>query len=142
MATNFNNYFPWMWEEAKRQGMKKGVWMQKSGINSQRFTEFNSGSRDISTEYFVSLTKGLGLSIDNVESKSKIRFTKKQREQLESLRERCLEVLEIETVRTFTREAIERYPFLQILMIAANDGDEEFLKATIKHAYKKYIKGK
>ena len=121
-----------MWEEAKKQGMKKKEWFAKSDISLGRFSEFAiaSGlkdgrrSRDISSYYFIKLVKGLGLKTDDVESNSKIKFTTKQQVALEF-------AMKQHSVWTFSQDAIERYPFLASLVEATNDGDEEFLKATI-----------
>ena len=130
-------------DEAKKQGMNKKEWFAKSDVRLARFTEFavasglKSGrrSRDVSSYYLIKLARGLGLNVYDVETNSKIKFTTKQQEELEL-------TMKQHSVWTFSQDAIEKYPFLGSLVEAANDGDEEFLKATIKHAYKKYIKEK
>jgi len=91
---NFNEYFPWLWNEAKRQGFNKGEWMTKSGLDPQRWAEFARGcgisepddnlkSRDVSAYYFISLAGGVSLASSQVEKKSGIRFSDEQREQLQ-----------------------------------------------------------
>ena len=85
---NFNEYFPWMWEEAQRQGLNKGPWFAKSGhINQNRWIEFARASkmehsegvsRDVSADYFLRLTRGLGLKPSQVEKKTGKKFSKKQ----------------------------------------------------------------
>jgi hypothetical protein len=79
-----------MWEYAQSIGLRKGKWMIRSGLNKQRWMEFARGSgllngprsKPITPYYFFKLAQGLRLTIDDVEIKSKIKFTKKQRDEL------------------------------------------------------------
>jgi len=90
---NFNNFWLWLNDEAERQQLKKGVWMQKSTLGNQRYVEFaracgaitpepGKKERDISVYYFYKLTGGLTLTPDQVEKQSGIKFTSDQRRML------------------------------------------------------------
>jgi hypothetical protein len=93
--TNFNEFFPWLWDEAQRQNLNKGEWMTRSKIDPQRWVEFgraagikDSGetleNTDVSVYYFEKLTRGLGLSKETVQTKSEIKFTPEQLAEFEN----------------------------------------------------------
>lgn len=64
---NFNEFWPDMKNEARRQGLRKIEWMQKSGVPYQRYSEFDKQIRDVSAQYFIKLMGGLNLKQDKVE---------------------------------------------------------------------------
>lgn len=64
---NFNDVWPSLKTEAKRQGLLKTEWMQRSGVPYQRYSEFDKQIRDVSAQYFIKLTGGLNLKQDKIE---------------------------------------------------------------------------
>jgi len=77
--TNFNDFWPNLKQEASRQGFNKGEWFRKSGIDYQRYSEFENGDRDISTHYFLRLTGGLNMKSDNAEKALGRKFSEEQK---------------------------------------------------------------
>ena len=80
--TNFNDFWPPLKEEAARQGLKKGKWLSKSGIDYQRYSEFESGETDVSGKYFIKLTGGLNVKVEDAERRLGRKFSEKQKELL------------------------------------------------------------
>jgi len=91
--TNFNNYFPWLWDEAQRIGLNKGSWFKKAELHQNRWIEFARAAgmsprgeglkeRDVSAYYLIILGKGLNLKPEQIETKSGIRFSENQLKKL------------------------------------------------------------
>ena len=77
--TNFNEFWAPMKQEQSRQGLRKVEWMKKSGISFQRYSEFDSGLRDISARYLIKLIGGLDLKKENAERTLNKKFTEEQK---------------------------------------------------------------
>lgn len=77
--TNFNDFWPFLKSEAYRQRLKKGEWFRKSGVDYQRYSEFETGARDISVRYFLKLMGGLNLKTDTAEKALGHKFTEEQK---------------------------------------------------------------
>lgn len=80
--TNFNDFWPLLKSEAIRIGLKKVEWLKKSGLNYQRFSEFDNKTRDVSARYFLKLTGGVNLKVDAVEKTLGRKFSEKQKKLL------------------------------------------------------------
>ena len=79
---NFNAYWDVLKAVQLRQGLKKGEWFNKSGIDYQRYSEFDKKTRDISARYFVKLCEGLKLIPDDIERMSGKKFSEPQKQKL------------------------------------------------------------
>lgn len=79
---NFNDFWSALNLEAKRQQLGKGEWLRLSGLNYQRYSEFNHGNRDISAGYFIKLIGGLKLTTETAEKALGKKFTDSQRKLL------------------------------------------------------------
>jgi len=77
--TNFNDFWPPLKAEAARQGLRKGEWLRKSGIDYQRYSEFESGETDVSTKYFLKLTGGLNVKTEDAERRLGRKFSEEQK---------------------------------------------------------------
>lgn len=75
---NFNDWWPILKAEADRKGLKKVAWMDKSGLNYQRYSEFEKCKRDVSPRYFLKLIGGLGMDWTTLEKKTGKRFSSEQ----------------------------------------------------------------
>lgn len=80
--TNFNDFWAALKQEQSRQGLRKVGWMKKCGVSYQRFSEFNSGRRDISARYFIKLLGGLNVKIEQAERTLNRKFTEEQKRML------------------------------------------------------------
>lgn len=77
--TNFNAFWPSMKAMAKNQGLNKGQWFRKSGVDYQRYSEFDNKERDISGKYFIKLIGGLNVMIEDAEKRLGGKFSEKQK---------------------------------------------------------------
>ena len=93
MTVNFNNFFEFLREKAEEKGLKRGEWMQKSGLNRTRYSEFSRAcgltaetgeikKRNLTSDYFMKLLRGLNMSERRVQKESGIKFSKEQRKEL------------------------------------------------------------
>jgi transcriptional regulator with XRE-family HTH domain len=80
--TNFNEFWTAMKQEQSRQGLRKVEWMKKSGISYQRYSEFESGLRDISARYLIKLIGGLNVKTEHAERTLNRKFTEEQKRML------------------------------------------------------------
>jgi hypothetical protein len=80
---NFNDFWPLLKAEAVKKGYGKVEWLTRSGLNYQRYSEFDTNTRDVSGRYFLKLMGGLNLKLDNTEKKLGRKFTAKQKECLQ-----------------------------------------------------------
>lgn len=80
---NFNDFWPLLKNEAKRQGIGVVLWLERSGLNYQRYSEFNKGTRDVSAKYFLKLMGGLNLKPDIIEKKLGRKMTPEQKKMLQ-----------------------------------------------------------
>ncbi len=81
---DFNDYFIPLWEYAQKiKGMSKGQFMKASGLSPQRFSEFSQQTRNITSEYFIKMMGGVGLSTDEIEAISRKPFSEDQLIQLQ-----------------------------------------------------------
>lgn len=76
---NFNDFWPSLKKEAGNQKLKKGDWFRKSGVAYQRYSEFETDHRDISAKYFIKLTGGLGMKIEDSEKRLGRKFSDGQK---------------------------------------------------------------
>lgn len=82
-TVNFNNYWPFLTREAERRGLSKGAWFRRSGVDLQRYSEFDKGKRCLSAFYFVKIVGGLLMTPEQMPALSGIDFTDEQTRELD-----------------------------------------------------------
>lgn len=73
----FNEFWPYLKDEAKRRGWNVGTFMERCDIPRQRYSEFLN-PRSLTISYMIKLMGGLNLTVENVEKMSGKKFSPEQ----------------------------------------------------------------
>ena len=78
---NFNEFWPWLKNEAKRRDWTDGRFMANCRTPRQRYYEFTK-SRNLTGTYMVRIMEGMGLTQKTIEKKTGLKFTPEQKKVL------------------------------------------------------------
>jgi len=99
LDVNFNAYWNFLKGLARDKGLGKGEWMAASGISYRRYSEFDSGKRDVTTFYFIHLCGGLDVDLTLLPKITGKPYTKAQQAEID-----------------FFKQVKAQLPFLRVLL--------------------------
>lgn len=106
MASDFKRYFSFLWKEANSKGLSQKDYMERCGLLKQSFTKYRNG-QGITAKTMINLMEGIGMTIENIEHRSGLNLTKKEKTELTDARWWKHHSLELKYLRDHPEELEE-----------------------------------